>query len=150
MKKLDLDKIARIMGGSRAEIEARGGYFGALQLAEDVRALRTPAGGGRPTDPAWEKKLIGVASRTEKALDEIARQMSVESGKPIGPMQVAALLLDRAVRQYQANHQLDLAVSAPAASGTASPETPVADAVGFPQRGAPMLPRKKRAAGGSR
>lgn len=65
---------------------------------------------------------------------------------PPGPE--AALLLDRAVRQYQANQQLDLIVSAPAATGPESPEARVAEAVDFPQRSAPMVQRKKRAAGG--
>ena len=53
--RLDMDKIAKGLGGERrGRVEARAGYFGAVQLLADLETrLRAPASGGRPTDPQW-------------------------------------------------------------------------------------------------
>jgi hypothetical protein len=51
--RLDMEKIAKGLGAvRRGKVSPSAGYFGALQLLADVEArFRTPAGGGRPTDP---------------------------------------------------------------------------------------------------
>ncbi len=94
---LDMDKIARGLGAERrGKVSATGGYFGAQQLLADVKArLRAPAGGGRPTDPRWtERRLIPLAPRTLKRLEEIAVIARERHGVNVEPMQLAARLLE--------------------------------------------------------
>lgn len=52
--RLDMDKIAKALGGERrGSVTAKGGYFGALNLAADVSArFKVPPNGGRRTDPS--------------------------------------------------------------------------------------------------
>jgi len=54
-RQVDINRIARELGARQlGRQEAKGGYFGALQLVADVRArFKTPKGGGRATDPKW-------------------------------------------------------------------------------------------------
>ena len=49
---LDMDRIANALGAARrGKVTSRGGYFGALQLAAEVRArFRTTNGGGCAPD----------------------------------------------------------------------------------------------------
>ena len=56
--KLNMDKIAKTLGAERrGKVEARSGYFGAMQLLADIDArFRVPSGGGRPTDPGWTER----------------------------------------------------------------------------------------------
>lgn len=70
------------------------------QLAAQVQArFRVPAGGGRRTDPAWtEKRLISLTPQTLRRLSQVARSMSAD-GVTVGPLQVAALLLEQAVAE---------------------------------------------------
>jgi hypothetical protein len=99
---LDMNKIARGLGAERqGKVSATGGYFGALQLLADLEArLRVPAGGGRPTDPSWtERRLIPLAPRTLKRLEEIAGQAREHRGVNVEPMQLAALLLEELTEQ---------------------------------------------------
>src|SRR5882757_8644917 len=75
---LDMDKIARGLGTTRrGKVAASGGYFGAIGLLADVKArFRVPAGGGRPTDTSWtERRLVPLAPRTLKRLEDIAAEM---------------------------------------------------------------------------
>lgn len=60
---LDMDRIAKQLGAvRRGKVSPRGGYFGALQLASEVRArFRVPEGGGRATDPSWNEATPGPA-----------------------------------------------------------------------------------------
>src|SRR5213596_902320 len=91
---LDMDQIAKELGAERrGKVSARGGYFGALQLAAEVAArFRVPEGGGRATDPSWsEQRLVRLSPKTLEHLEKIAEQAHAS------PMQVAALLLERAV-----------------------------------------------------
>jgi hypothetical protein len=95
---IDLDKIARGLGAERrGRIAASGGYFGAMQLLADIEArLRVPSGGGRPTDAGWtERRLVPLAPRTLKRLEEIASNIREHGGVSIEPMQLAALLLEK-------------------------------------------------------
>ena len=77
-----------------AKVSARGGYFGALQLAAEVAArFRVPEGGGRATDPSWsEQRLVRLSPKTLEQLAKLAEQAHAS------PMQVAALLLEGAVQ----------------------------------------------------
>ena len=96
--RLDMDKIARGLGAERrGKISASGGYFGAIQLLADIEArFRVPAGGGRPTDASWtERRLVPLAPRTLKRLEEIAAKVRARAGVSVEPMQLAALLLEK-------------------------------------------------------
>ena len=95
---LDMDKIAKgLSADRRGTVSSTGGYFGAMQLLADVEArFRVPAGGGRPTDPDWtERRLVPLASRTLKRLEEIAAKVREHGGVSVEPMQLAALLLEK-------------------------------------------------------
>jgi hypothetical protein len=90
-----MDRIAKSLGAERrGTVAARGGYFGALQLAAEVAArFRAPDGGGRPTDPSWnEQRLVRLSTTTLEQLEKLAEKAHAS------PMQVAALLLERAVQ----------------------------------------------------
>ena|SRR5436190_19102545 len=92
---LDMDRIAKAMGAERrGKVTARGGYFGALELAAEVaERFRVPEGGGRATDPSWsEQRLVRLSPKTLAQLEKLAEQSHAS------PMQVAALLLEGAVQ----------------------------------------------------
>ena len=97
-KQLDMNKIAKgLRAHRRGRTIASGGYFGAMQLLADMEArFRVPPGGGRPTDPSWtERRLVPLAPRTLKRLEEIAAQVREHGGANLEPMQLAALLLEK-------------------------------------------------------
>jgi len=97
-RRLDLNKIAKgLRAQRRGRVSAAGGYFGAMQLVADVEArFRVPSGGGRPTDPNWtERRLVPLAPRTLKRLEEIAAKIRQDGGASLEPMQLAALLLEK-------------------------------------------------------
>lgn len=92
---LDMERIANGLGAERGgKVSARGGYFGALQLAAEVTSrFRVPEGGGRPTDPSWsEQRLVRLSPKTLERLEKLAEQAHAS------PMQVAAILLEKAVQ----------------------------------------------------
>ena len=95
---LRMDKIARGLGAERrGKIAVSGGFFGAMQLAADIEArFRVPAGGGRPTDVGWtERRLVPLAPRTLKRLEEMAAKIREHGGISVEPMQLAAILLEK-------------------------------------------------------
>ena len=95
---LNMDKIASGLGAERqGRVAATGGYFGAMQLLADIEArFRVPPGGGRPTDPAWTaRRLVPLAPRTLKKLEEIAAKVRKHGGANLEPMQLAALLIEK-------------------------------------------------------
>lgn len=99
--RLDMDRIAETLGAERGgKVSAGGGYFGALRLAAEVAArFRVPEGGGRATDPSWsEQRLVRLSRQTLEQLEKLAEQSHAS------PMQVAALLLEEAVR-IAVNHE---------------------------------------------
>ncbi len=107
---LDMDKIAKGLGAERrGKVSAGGGYFGAMQLLADIEArFRVPAGGGRPTDPAWtERRLLPLAPRTLKKLEEISAKVR-EHGMSVEPMQLAALLIEKTAEQLSEEEAEDL------------------------------------------
>src|SRR5438270_11264939 len=100
--RIDMNKIARGLGAEgRGKVAAAGGYFGAMQLLADIEArFRVPPGGGRPTDATWtERRLVPLAPRTLKRLEEIAAKVRAHRGVSIEPMQLAALLLEQKAQE---------------------------------------------------
>ncbi len=96
--RLDMDKIARGLAAERrGKVTASGGYFGAIQLLADIEArFQVPSGGGRPTDASWtERRLVPLAPRTLKRLEEFAAKVRARGGVSVEPMQLAALLLEK-------------------------------------------------------
>jgi len=103
--KLDMDKIAKGLGAERrGKVLVGGGYFGAMQLAADVQArFRVPSGGGRATNPLWtERRLIPLAPQTLARLEQLARRMEEKQNVHVEPMQVAALLLEKTLKDISA------------------------------------------------
>src|SRR5438093_800100 len=100
--RLDMEKIAWGLGARRpGKVASSGGYFGALQLLAEIEArFRVPAGGGRATDPRWtERRLVPLAPRTLQRLYELTARVREHSGVRVRPMQLAALLLEKATEQ---------------------------------------------------
>jgi len=96
---LDMDKIAKGLGGERVgPVSAKGGYFGALTLAADIAArFKTPQTGGRPTDPKWtERRQLPLRRETLQRLEKLSAQIRERGGGEVHPMQLAALLLEKA------------------------------------------------------
>src|SRR3954465_6717004 len=103
--RLDMNKIARGLGAERrGKVTASGGYFGAIQLLADIEArFRAPSGGGRPTDASWtERRLVPLAPRTLKRLEDIAVVVRARGGVSVEPMQLAALLLEKKTEELSA------------------------------------------------
>jgi len=119
--RLDMDKIAKGLGGERrGRVAAGAGYFGAVQLLADLETrLRAPAGGGRPTDPQWtERRLLPLAPATLRRLEELADKIRTDRGISIEPMQLAALLLEKTAERIGAG-ELENLVQRSRAIGTA-------------------------------
>jgi hypothetical protein len=96
--RLNMDKVARGLGAERrGKVAASGGYFGAMQLLADIETrFRVPSGGGRPTDASWtERRLVSLTPQTLKRLEDIAAKVRARGGVSVGPMQLAALLLEK-------------------------------------------------------
>ncbi len=98
----DMDKIANALGAQRrGKVKATGGYFGAIQLAAEVaERFKAPKHGGRSTDPSWDaRRLLPLSEETLQQLAHLAQQIEEQTQTRISPMQVAALLLERALTQ---------------------------------------------------
>src|SRR5260370_1416487 len=99
---LDMDKIAKGLGAERrGAVVSSGGHFGAMQLLADIEArFRVPSGGGWRTDPSWtERRLLPLAPRTLKRLEELAAKVRERGGANLEPMQLAALLIEKTAEQ---------------------------------------------------
>jgi hypothetical protein len=110
--RLDIDKIAKDLAAERRwKAAATGGYFGPMQLLADIEArFRVPITGGWPRDPAWtERRLVPIAPQTLKRLVEIAAKVREHSGVKLGPMQLAALLIEKMVEQLSEEEAEELA-----------------------------------------
>ena len=97
--RLNMDKITNALGGERrGPVIAKGGYFGALNLAADVaQRFKVPQTGGRPTDPTWtERRQLPLRPGTLDRLEKLAATISKRGGRDVQPMQLAALLLEKA------------------------------------------------------
>jgi hypothetical protein len=96
--RVDIDKIAKGLGAERrGKVPVSGGYFGAMQIVAEVQArFRTPAGGGRATNPAWTtKRLVPLADQTLARLEQLSHEIEEKRSVHVEPMQVAALLLEQ-------------------------------------------------------
>ena len=108
---LDMDKIARVLGAERREkVRATGGYFGATRIAAEIEdRLKTPPGGGRPTDPTWtEKRLVRLSPESLERLKELAEQIGAKKGLHLNAMQIAAYLLEKALQDADEDLDADL------------------------------------------
>ena len=117
--RLDMNKIAKGLGAQRGgKVAASGGYFGDLQLLADVaERFRIPPGGGRATDPEWtERRLVPLAPRTLKRLEEITLKVR-EHDANLEPMQLAALLLEKTTERISEDEAQALVTSSRRASG---------------------------------
>src|SRR2546428_13273313 len=102
---LNMDKIAKGLGAERqGKVAATGGYFGAMQLMADIETrFRVPSGGGRPTNPRWtERRLVPLAPSTLKRLEGVSAKVWEHGGGGVEPMQLAALLLEKATEGLRA------------------------------------------------
>lgn len=109
----DMERIAKSLGATRrGQVKSRSGYFGALELAAEVVArFRTPAGGGRSTSPEWtEKRLVPLSRGTLDRLSELAEKVGRAETR-VEPMQIAALLLERSLKDLDASGLEDLVPS---------------------------------------
>jgi hypothetical protein len=100
--KLDMNKIAKTLGAERrGEVQAGGGHFGAMQVVAEIQArFQAPAGGGRSTDPTWtDRRQVPLAPKTLAQLEHLASLVSEKGGVTVSPLQVAALLLERATEE---------------------------------------------------
>jgi len=81
-----------------------GGPFGMARLAHLMHQRLTPSQGqrpGRPTDSTWQDRpKVPMSEATQRRLAEIAEQMSTPRRR-VSPMQVAAQLLEEAVRSVE-------------------------------------------------
>jgi hypothetical protein len=92
------------------KVSVTGGYVGAMQLRADIDArFRVPARGGRPTDPRWtERRLLPLAPRTLERLEAITARVRERNGVNVGPMQLAALLLEKTTEGLSDDEANDL------------------------------------------
>jgi hypothetical protein len=103
--KLDTKKIAKALGAEhRGKVEAKSGHFGAMQLVAEIQSrFQVPETGGRATDPHWtERRLVPLAPATLTRLSRIAKKLHDELGIVVAPLQLAALLLERAAGDVDA------------------------------------------------
>ncbi len=110
--KLDMDKIAKMLGTERGgKVTSKSGYFGALQLAAEVRdRFQVPPGGGRATDPVWtERRLVPLAPKTLTKLGLLSKKLRDEQGIAIEPLQLAGLLLEHAAQEMDERGAEELA-----------------------------------------
>jgi len=109
MTKIDIDDLARRMGGQpKGEIKAGSGYFGARQLAAQVRdRFRTPTAGEHASTPELaELRDFRLRPGTLERLEELARELSAK-GWQVAPPQLAALLLEMATEQLVGTTELE-------------------------------------------
>jgi len=99
MAKVNINKIAKKLGATRrGAVEARSGYFGAMELLAEVqRRFQVPPTGGRATDPSLTvQRQIALQEQTYKRLVTMAERLSKATGRSIGPLQVGTVLLEHA------------------------------------------------------
>ena len=103
-KQPDMEKIARALSAERrGSVSVSGGYFGAVQLAAEVATrLCVPKGGGRRTNPTWEeRRLVPFSKETLQRLEELAKQIRRSTNLHVEPMQLAAMLLEKAAQEIE-------------------------------------------------
>jgi hypothetical protein len=122
---IDPEEFARMLG---AEVVGKvpdvgGGPFGMARLARILHQRLTPSRGerpGRPTDPVWEvRPKVPMSEATLRTLTRLAREMST-AGRQVSPMQVAAQLLEEALRRVGGEAQTHSAEVPGSPTSTAS------------------------------
>ncbi len=104
----DPQKFARLFGAKHVgQIPDVGsGPFGMARLAHLMHQRLTPSRGerpGRPTDPSWVTRCkVPMSEATLQRLSQLAHAMSTAQ-RQVSPMQVAAQLLEEAVRRVDSN-----------------------------------------------
>ncbi len=103
MKQEDKGKIAKALGASRVvEVGPKniGGPLDLLALREEFNQ-RLRSSGGRPTDPAWTvTRLVPFKEDSWTRLQDLATEIG-ESGRRVGPAQVAALLIESSLEELE-------------------------------------------------
>src|SRR4051794_7481795 len=100
----NIRQIAELMGAKIVGTvpDVGGGALGMARLAHILQERLEPGQGrrpGRPTDANWtSRSKIPLSRETEQALEEMAEQINATGGRKVTPMQVAALLLEEAVK----------------------------------------------------
>jgi hypothetical protein len=113
--KISHARLARNLGSLvSGRVRAGAGYFGALQVAEEVRRRFKPAvGGGRARDPQWTlKRLMPVRPETLARLQAVADQVSEIVEFRVEPLQVAALLVERDLDRLDDREVIEAVTSA--------------------------------------
>lgn len=102
-RKLDHEKLANNLGSRvLGKVAVGPGYFGALQVAEEVRRRFKPlAGGGRARDPRWTtKRLMPVRAETLIRLQALSEEVSRLVQHRVEPLQIAAVLIERDLEHF--------------------------------------------------
>lgn len=110
--KLNMNKIAKgLRAERRGPVKAGAGYFGALALAAEANErFRVPEKGGRATDPAWtERRQVPLTPETLERLESLTAKIRERGGTNLHPMQLAALLLEKAAEDVEEEEASDLA-----------------------------------------
>ena len=85
---LDYDQIAKGLGAKRGgKVEAKGGYFGALGLAAEIAARRSP-------EPERQQHPVPLTPKAHQRLEELAQKLQAR-GIAVTPMQLASLLIEK-------------------------------------------------------
>src|SRR5689334_16642572 len=108
---IDPQEFAQMLG---AEIvgdvpDVGGGPFGMARLAHIMQHRLIPSYGerpGRPTDTSWETRpKVPMSQATHRRLEEIATKM-ISPERRVSAMQVAAQLLEEAVKQVSVETEI--------------------------------------------
>lgn len=105
----NIQRIAELLGAKIVDKvpEVEPGIYGAARLAEILAERLEPGQGkrpGRPTNPSWVRRpKVSMSEDTLRRLIEIAESASSDTRK-VSPMQVAAQLLEDAVKQFFERH----------------------------------------------
>ncbi len=103
MKDDDKAELAKGLGAARVvEIGQRtiGGPLDMLALREEFNE-RLRSSGGRPTDPSWKvSRQVPFKAESWSRLQDIASEVG-ESGRRVGPAQVAALLIENSLEELE-------------------------------------------------
>ena len=121
---LDHAKLARNLGSDpRGRVSAQSGYFGALQLAAEVRRrFKPPASGGRATDRRWTfKRLVPVRPEVLTRLKELAAKVSALAGHRVQPLQLAAILIEHNLDQVRQTEIIEALSSSGDSAGRQDP-----------------------------
>jgi len=107
---LDHAALARNLGSqARGRVSAKSGYFGALELAAEVRRrFESPASGGRATDRRWTaKRLVPLRPDILARLEDLATNVSAMAQCRVEPLQLAAILIEHNLDQVSTAQMLE-------------------------------------------